>query len=398
MGRERDEVLEVTRWAKGIEGVHGCISGRFHRSEPRRRALEYLKGLLSPVERKNGWQLAEQVGDATPYGVQRLLSSYRWDADLVRDDLRDYVVEHLGQEDGVLVVDETGFLKKGTKSVGVQRQYSGTAGRIENSQVGVFLTYATVQGRVLLDRELYLPQVWAEDEERRREAGVPEAATFRTKPQLALDMLERAVESGVPFRWVAGDAVYGSDRNLRVWLERAEIPHVLAIKSSEKLWALTGQGPRQIRADQLVSGVAESDWSRCSAGDGAKGPRVYDWTRVVIRPLREPGKGYWLLARRSIAHPEELAYYVCCGPADTTLADLVRVAGIRWTIEECFEEAKGQVGLDQYEVRKWEGWYRHITLAMLAHAYLAVIRQQANEGFHGKKDGKKGESRNGMKP
>ena len=291
MGRKRDEVLEVTRWAKGIEGVHGCISGRFHRSEPRRRTLEYLKGLLSPVERKNGWQLAEQVGDATPYGVQRLLSSYRWDADLVRDDLRDYVVEHLGQEDGVLVVDETGFLKKGTKSVGVQRQYSGTAGRIENSQVGVFLTYATVQGRVLLDRELYLPQVWAEDEERRREAGVPEAATFRTKPQLALDMLERAVESGVPFRWVAGDAVYGSDRNLRLWLERAEIPHVLAIKSSEKLGALTDKGPRQIRADQLVSGVAESDWSRCSAGDGAKGPRVYDWTRVVIRPLREPGEG-----------------------------------------------------------------------------------------------------------
>ena len=358
---DRDEVLEVARWARGIAGVHGCIAARFHRSEPRRPALEYLKGLLSPVERKNGWPLAEPAGDATPDGVQRLLSSYVWAADLVRDDLSSYVVEHLGETDGVLVVDETGFLKKGTKSVGVQRQYSGTAGRIENCQIGVFLTYATAQGRVLLDRELYLPQGWAAAAERRREAAAAEEVTFRTKPQLAREMLERAVEGGVPFRWVAGDEVYGNDRNLRLWLEERGIPHVLALKRNEKLWVLTDKGPRQVRADQLVSGVAEIRWSQCSAGNGAKGPRVYDWTRVVIRPLREPGQGYWLLARRRLAQPEELAYYVCFGPADTTLEDLVQVAGTRWTIEECFEEAKGPVGLDQYEVRKWEGWYRHIT-------------------------------------
>ena len=384
MATEREEVLEVARWARGIEGVHGCIAGRFHRSEPRRRALDYLKGLISPVERKNGWQLAEQAGDSTPDGVQRLLSTCRWDADLVRDDLRSYVIEHLGDEGGVLVVDETGFLKQGTKSVGVQRQYSGTAGRIENCQVGVFLTYATSGGRVLLDRELYLPQVWADDGERRREAGVPEEVAFRTKPQLAQEMLERAMEGGVTFSWVTGDEVYGNSRNLRLWLEGAGIPHVLAIKCNEKLWSLTDKGPRQVRADQLTSGVEESGWIRLSAGNGAKGPRVYDWARVVIRPLTEPGKGYWLLARRSIAQPEELAYYVCFGPANTTLEDLVRVAGTWWTIEECFEEAKGQVGLDQYEVRKWDGWYRHITLAMLAHAYLAVIRQQANGGCCGK--------------
>ena len=222
---------------------------------------------------------------------------------------------------------------------------------------------------------------------------MPEEVAFRTKPQLAREMLERAVEAGVPFRWVAGDEVYGSDRNLRLWLEGAGIPHVLAIKRNEKLWVLTDKGPRQVRADQLASRVEESHWSWCSAGKGAKGPRVYDWTRVVIRPLREPGKGYWLLARRSIAQPEELAYYVCFGPANTTLEDLLRVAGTRWTIEECFEEAKGQIGLDQYEVRKWDGWYRHITLAMLAHAYLTVVRQQANACF----DGKKGENRSGMK-
>ncbi len=376
-GHDDDEVAEVARWAAGIERVHECIAGRFRRPEPRRRALGYLRGLLSPVERKNGWQLAEQAGDATPDGVQRLLYSYRWDADLVRDDLRSYVAEHLGDTDGVLVVDETGFLKKGDKSAGVQRQYSGTAGRIDNCQIGVFLAYASAKGRTLLDRELYLPQVWAGDRERRREAGVPEDVAFRTKPQLAQRMLERALESGVPFDWVAGDEVYGNDRNLRLWLEREEIPHVLAVKRSEKLWALMEKGPRQVRADRLASQVEETGWIRCSAGDGAKGPRVYDWAAVGIRPLRESGRGHWLLVRRSVAKPGELAYYVCYGPAGTTLEELVRVAGIRWAIEECFEEAKGQVGLDQYEVRRWEGWYRHITLSMLAHAYLAVIRNQA---------------------
>ena len=294
------------------------------------------------MERKNGWQLAEQAGDATPDGVQRLLYNYRWDADLVRDDLRNYVVEHLRDAGGVLVVDETGFLKKGGKSVGVQRQYSGTAGRIENCQVGVFLTYAGAKGRTLLDRELYLPQIWAQDRERREEAGVPDNVAFRTKPQLAQLMLERAADSGVPFSWFTGDEVYGSDRKLRLWLEREGIPHVMAIKSNEKLWAWTDKGPLQVRADRLVSGVEESAWSRCSAGNGAKGPRVYDWTAVEIRPLREPGKGHWLLARRSLAKPGELAYYVCFGPAETTLAELVRVAGTRWAIEQCFEEAKGQ--------------------------------------------------------
>ena len=321
----------------------------------------------------------EQAGDATLDGVQRLLSTYVWDADLVRDDLTGYVVEHLADAEAVLVVDETGFLKRGDKSVGVQRQYSGTAGRIENSQIGVFLAYAASRGRTLLDRELYLPQVWAEDWERRREAGVPEDVSFRTKPQLAQLMLERAVESGVPFDWVAGDEVYGNDRNLRLWLEREGLSHVLAIKRSEKLWALTEKGPRQVRADRLASQVEETGWVRCSSGDGAKGPRVYDWATVELRPLKEPGKGYWLLSRRSLSDPGELAYYVCYGLAGTALKELARVAGTRWAIEECFEEAKGQVGLDQYEVRRWDGWYRHITLAMLAQAYLTVIRQPALE-------------------
>ena len=232
--------------------------------------------------------MAEQAGDATPDGVQRLLYNYWWDADLVRDDLKSYVVEHLSAADAVLVVDETGFLKKGDKSVGVQRQYSGTAGRIENCQIGVFLAYASARGRTLLDRELYLPQVWAEDWERRREAGVPESVGFRTKPQLAQLMLKRALESGVPFGWVAGDEVYGNDRKLRRWLERAGIPHVLAIRSNEKLWVWTDQGLCQVRADRLTSQVDELGWTRCSAGDGAKGPRVYDWAVVDRRQLVLP--------------------------------------------------------------------------------------------------------------
>ena len=253
--------------------------------------------------------------------------------------------------------------------MGVQRQYSGTPGRIENCQIAVFLTYATTQGRVLLDRELYLLQVWADAGQRRRESGVPEEARFRTKPQLAREMLERAVEAGVPLRWVTGDEVYGSHR--RLWLEGEGIPHVLAaIKRNEKLWAMTDKGPRQVRADRLASQFEESAWVRLSAGKGAKSPRVYDWTRVDIRPLREPGQGHWLQAERSVAKPGELSYCVCFGPAGTVLEKLVRVAGTWWTIKECFEEAKGHVGLDRYEVRRWDGWCRHITLAMLAQTYL----------------------------
>ena len=283
MATERDEVLEVARWAEGIEGIHGCIAGRFQRSEPRWRALEYLEGLISPVERKNGWQLAERAGDATPDGVQRLLSTCVWDAHLVRDDLRACVVEHLGDADGVVVVDETGFPNKGEKPAGVQRQCSGTAGRIENCQIGVFLAYAGAKGWTLLDRELYLPQVWVEDRERRREAGVPEDAVFWTKPQLAQMMLGRAVESGVPFNWFTGDQVYGSDLKLRLWLESEKIPHVMAIKSNEKLWALTDKGPLQVRADRLASQVDPANWSRYSAGNGVKGPRsmIGPWWRTA---------------------------------------------------------------------------------------------------------------------
>lgn len=291
------------------------------------------------------------------------------------------MVEHLGDTGGVLVVDETGFIKKGSKSVGVKRQYSGTAGRVENCQIGVFVSYASSKGRAFLDRELYLPKDWSEDQERRTLAGVPSDRSFQTKPELAKTMLKRALEAGVPASWVTADEVYGNDRRLRGWLEDQGVSHVLAVKSTERLWVRTD--PAQVAAAKLASQILDEDWVRLSAGDGAKGPRMYDFALVDIRPLREPGKGYWLLVRRSIAKPLELAYYVCFGPEDTTLEELVRVAGTRWTIEEGFEQAKGEVGLDQYQVRKWVSWYRHITLALLAHAFLAVVR--ANSADSSKK-------------
>lgn len=374
------ETTARTDWAGEIDRIYQRLRPRFARAEMRARSRRYLLGLLSGAARKNGWQLAEAVGERTPHGMQEFLNRAVWDAEAVRDELRTYVVEHLGASDAVLVVDETGFLKKGAKSVGVQRQYSGTAGRIENCQIGVFLAYASPRGRAFLDRALYLPRVWAEDAARRAEAGVPQDVEFATKGALAQAMLERALVAGVPFGWVTGDEVYGGDRRLRLWLEEQDLAHLLAIKATEPLWAATERGPAQVSAAALIAGLSAEAWVTLSAGDGAKGPRRYDWARVPIRPLRAPGKGYWLLARRSLTDPADVAYYVGFGAAETPLPALVRVAGTRWTIEGCLEEAKGEVGLDEYEVRRWDGWHRHVTLCLLAHAVLAVARAAAAKG------------------
>jgi SRSO17 transposase len=373
--KEQGERETIEGWRAGLAALHARIAGRFRRSEVRGRVRRYLAGLLEQVERKNGWQLAEHLGEPGPQGVQRLLNAARWDADGVRDDLRAYVIDELGDPDGVLIVDETGFLKKGTKSVGVQRQYSGTAGRIENCQVGVFLAYAGTAGRAFLDRELYLPKEWAADEARRREAGVPMAAAFATKPGLARRMLERAFAAEVPAAWVAGDEVYGDASDLRRWLEARNAAYVLAVSCSHMLW----QDGQQQRAADLIAAVAPAAWGTLSAGAGSQGERLYDWTWVRLPYESAAGLAHWLLARRSLSDPTELAYYRAFGPADTTLVALVRVAGARWAIEENFEDAKGLVGLDQYEVRKWDAWYRHVTLALLAHAYLAATRRQARQ-------------------
>lgn len=370
---------DIGEWAAGLEDLHERIAARFYRLEVRERVRNYLAGLIGRVDRKNCWQLAEYAKEATPDGMQRLLSTAQWDADAVRDDLREYVLDHLGGEDVILVIDETGFLKKGVKSAGVQRQYSGTAGRIENCQIGVFLAYAADKGQAFIDRELYLAKEWAGNPERRREAGIPDEVQFATKPQLARRMLERALEAGVEAAWVTGDEVYGGDRRLRMWLEGNEQPFVLAVKSNEPLWVLTDQGPSQVSAAEVASSIGPERWQRLSAGDGAKGPRLYDWARVALFRLQEPEWGHWLLVRRSLDDPEELAYYVVFGPAGATLQELARVAGRRWAIEEAIERAKGEAGLDEYEVRSWDGWYRHITLSLLAHAFLVATRAKATE-------------------
>src|SRR5918911_1951171 len=368
-------VAQVEHWAAELEALTERIAPRFRRVEVRRRVGALLRGLLSAAERKNGWQLAEQAGEATPDGMQRLLNHARWDAEQVRDDLRGYVVEHLGDPGGVLVVDETGFVKKGTRSAGVQRQDTGTVGKKENCQVGVFLAYASDRGAALIDRALYLPEGWSGDPARRRAASIPEPVEFQTKPQLARSMLERALDAGVPTGWVTADEAYGQDKRLRVWLEAREIPHVLAVKSNESLVSMRLGFER---ADALVAAVRADAWQRVSAGAGAKGQRLYDWVAIPIRPLREPGVGHWLLARRSL-DDGELAYYVCYGPAETTLVELVRVAGARWMVECCFQQAKGEAGLDHYQVRRYDAWYRHVTLSMLAHAFLVVMRARQRQ-------------------
>jgi SRSO17 transposase len=361
-------LTEVVGWADGLRQLADRLARHFVRSEPRRRVFAYLRGLLAPVARKNGWQLAEAAGDRTPDAVQDFLSRVRWDAEAVRDDLRAYVVEHLGDPQAVLVLDETGFLKKGTKSVGVQRQYSGTAGRIENCQIGVFLAYISRRGQAFIDRALYLPESWAEDWARRAEAGVPETITFRTKPELGRAMLERAFAAGVPCAWVVGDSVYGRDHRLR----RSIAPHgrgyVLEVSRDQQLGFK--------RVETWAAEFAPEAWQRLSAGDGAKGPRLYDWAYRAF-PGAASGWHQGLLVRRSLGKADELAFYLTYAPETSGLLDLVRVAGLRWSIEVCFEAAKGEVGLDQYEVRRWDGWHRHVTLALLAHAYLAVIRSQA---------------------
>jgi SRSO17 transposase len=366
-------------WQTELAAVQARLGALFPRKDTRRQAGLYLEGLLSTVERKNGWQLAEAVGDARPWRTQRVLSQTVWDEHAARDLVRDYVVEHLGDADGVLVIDETGFLKKGTQSAGVARQYSGTAGRLENCQIGVFLAYASRHGHALIDRELYLPQAWCQEAPRRAAAAIPEAVAFATKPELARRMVERALDAGVPCSWVVGDEIYGSDRRLRLALEAREKPFVLAVRSNEPLWARLGDRLGQHAAADLAAAIPARAWQRLSAGAGAKGERLYDWARVRLVRLQQPPWDHWLLVRRSVSDPQKLAYYVVFGPAATPLSTLARVAGRRWTVEECFEAAKQETGLDEYEVRSYHGWYRHITLSMLALAVLAVLRAKAGQ-------------------
>jgi len=390
---------DFDRWAGSFAAFHARFGALFARRETRDQAAKYLRGLLGPIERKNGWQVAEAVGDATPDRTQRLLYRADWDADAARDILQDFVSEAFGCPEGIGVVDETGILKKGTGSVGVQRQYSGTAGKIENCQIATVLTYATAKGHVFLDRQLYLPEGWAADSERRAKAQVPAEVGFQTKPEQAIAMLQHAWARGVPMRWVTGDEVYGDSPRLRESIQASGRWYVLAVSSITPVWrerplieepsGPTGGRPRTKARlapgapppSSVAAVVAEwplARWERFSVAEGEKGPRVYDWGRQRVIESRDqmPGPEVWLLARRSVSDSTELAYYLAWAQAETTLETLARVAATRYTVEQCIEEAKGEVGFDQYEVRFWPSWHRHITLAMMAHAWLASLQSE----------------------
>ncbi|ATB34038.1 IS701 family transposase [Melittangium boletus] len=369
---DNNEAVLVQKWEQEWRRVREWVEPHFARPETRASAEALLQGLLARVERKNAWGLSEEVGRATPYAFQHLLNGAHWDEDALRDDVLTYARERLG-EGGVLSMDETGFLKKGDKSAGVARQYSGTAGRIENCQIGVFLAYVTEKGHCLVDRELYLPEHWLEDPDRCRQAGIPRRVRFQTKPELARAMLQRAFDAGLRPEWVVGDEVYGRDGELRRFLESQSQRYVLAVASNTYAW----RGVEQVTAGEVLKEVKRREWTRLSAGAGAKGPRWYDWARVRVNS-HEGTQARWFLFRRSVSEESEVSFYLVHAPATTSLAAMVEAAGKRWPVEECFESAKGEVGLDDYEVRKWRGWYRHMTLCLVAHAFLAAARVIAN--------------------
>jgi SRSO17 transposase len=359
--------VDPARWQEAFDGLMSRIAGRFARVEPRRRARQLMLGLLSDLPRKNCWTIAEWAGESTPDGMQHLLGRAKWDADQVRDDLRDYVVEHLHDDEAVLVVDETGDVKKGTGTVGVQRQYTGTAGKIENAQVAVYLVYAGRRGHAAVDRELYVPRSWTSDPDRCRDAGLDQDTAFATKPELATRMITRFLDAGHHTSWVAGDEVYGGNPRLRAALEERGTGYVLAVACSHEVTTQAGK----FRADALARKLPKQAWQKLSAGAGAKGHRFYDWAAIDL-PDPAPGSRHLLIRHNRTTG--ELAYYRCYSPRPVPLSTLVRVAGSRWRVEETFQSGKGLAGLDEHQVRRYASWSRWVILAMLAHAFLAAVR------------------------
>jgi len=364
---------DVDEWESGLGDVLARIGPLFYRTESRKHAEQYFRGLLSPIERKNGWTIAEHVGELEPKALQRFLNLSPWDADALLDLNREYAMEYLADPGGILVADPTGFAKKGTKSVGVQRQYSGTLGRIDNCQIATFLAYVTpARDRVLLDRRLYLPrESWMADPARCARAGVPPEVTFATRPAQVQDMIEAARAEGVPFAWFTADEEFGQNPGLCDYLQENRIPYVMVVPKNTQF---TDPGGTTVQFDALVGRLRPNAWQRRACGIGSKGFRVYDWALVESV---DPDHQY--MVRRSI-DDGELAFYRCYNPNRAGFGELVHVAGARWPIEECFGSWKNEVGLDHYQVRTWDAWHRHITFAMLAHTFLAVTAHTSKKG------------------
>ena len=339
----------------------------FKRKDSKATATLYLTGLMGNTPRKTSWQMSEAAGRLKPYAMQNLLDRMQWDADSAIVDLQKYVVRALGKKQSALILDETGFLKKGVHSAGVQRQYSGTAGRIENSQVGVFLAYSTSKGHALIDRRLFLPQSWNHDGTRRAEAHIPNEKMHVSKPKLGQEMVAQALARGICADWVLGDEIYGNDGGLRFWCRQNGQPYAFAVSSNHSAW----RGYQQVRAKLLLASSHNRIWEKMHTGLGTKGPRMFEWAVLTGREEIYFGDfSSYLIARRSLKRPEEVRFFSVFCHSATTLQQIVWAIGQRWQIEECFEDAKGEVGLDHYEVRTWHGWHKHITLAMWAYAYL----------------------------
>jgi SRSO17 transposase len=363
---------DVDRWEAELESLFTRLRRVFYRTESKKHAEQYVRGLLSPLERKNGWTIAEHVGESEPAALQRLLNLSPWDADAVVEVNREYAMEHLADPAGILVADPTGFAKKGDKSVGVQRQYSGTLGRVDNCQIATFLCYVTSsRDRVLVDRRLYMPETsWMADPARCAAAGVPPELAFATRPQQVIEMLRAAVAAGMPFSWFTADEEFGQNPGLCSYLEESRIPYVMAVPKNTRFTDTTGQ---ITQIDTIAQRLRRNSWQRRACGIGSKGYRVYDWALV---DSADPDHQY--LIRRSV-DDGELAFYHCYNPHRAGVGELVGVAGARWPIEECFGSGKNEVGLDNYQVRTWSAWHRHITLAMLAHTFLAVTAHHAKK-------------------
>lgn len=354
-------------------------------------AQNYIKSLMGTAERKNGWQVSEYIGESTPFKIQQFIYRGEYSADACRDVLREYITEAIGEEEGVLVVDDTGFLKKGTHSCGVKRQYTGTAGRIENCQIGVFMSYASSVGHSPIDRRLYIPEEWMNDPVRLGEAGVPESVKFQTKPQMALEMIQEATKAGVPYKWVVGDSAYGDYRGIRQWLEANDKCYVLCVSAKESIW----KDSKKVTVGSVLKNLPDEKWFEASCGEGSKGARIYDWMIIEIESDWRPAALFgetpegWkrvMLVRRSQTDHDDMRAHICYAPVETPNEILIEKAGMRWTVESCFRESKSEVGMDQYECRSYDGWYRHITFACLALALLTVVSTLSDvaDGFDGK--------------
>jgi SRSO17 transposase len=370
-------------WALSLRDVKQRLRPLFIQERMAASASLFLDGLLGPERRKTGWMRAEAAGDPGPWRQQAILGRSRWDADALRDVVRDYVVETLGDRDAVLVLDETGFLKQGKASCGVGRQYTGSAGKITNCQIGVFAAYVSRHGHAFVDRALYLPKAWTDDPVRMAAAHVPPGTAFATKPRLARAIIERAIAAGVPFSWVAADSVYGVGE-IEMALRRAGKGYVLGVNATH-LFSFWNKPTRAGTAEEIAQELDPSAWQRVSAGEGTKGARLYDWAYCELADLEsaeydERRPGLWtrgLLIRRNLADGEFAFFSTWC-PAGTGLTTLVEVEGHRWAIEDSFETAKNELGLDHNETRSWHGWHRHVSLVMLAFAMMAAIRHRAN--------------------